>query len=202
MSDPSMSDERQAAPGAPIPPPRKRRRSSGRLIPPRFDWATGWISALTAILTLTLGVITAWGLFGTSGSEPSPLPPTPVSTSVKPALLFEGWEEVAGDLILFGSFENVNLTTEEILLLGQPPDDADAPFVPLRAEAEALSTFPVDLANGDWRAIRPVEYSGLGWRAVVWPRGLGAGDAFADLRKNGPEAGDVVAVSGIVDPVD
>lgn len=188
----------------PRPPKATRSAARRRLVPARFDWAPGWIQALAAILTLVLGVITAWGLLGT-GDPPAPTAgasATPGTAELEAVVILEGWEEVGADLVLFGTFENVNLGTDAIYLMGKPRTQEGPPFTTLRADATALETFPVNLANGEWQFVRPPEYRGFAWQAGVYDRPFGSNDVLAELREHGPEAEGIDAVSEVVTPPD
>jgi hypothetical protein len=194
--------------GRAVTEPRKPRRAPARKpLPARFDWVPGWVQAVVAVLTLLLAVATAWGLIDANRNEATNPPatataPAPSATQValEPKLIVDVWDEDGSDWILNGDFENVNLGTQAIYLVGRPKDDNSALFAILRADAIALFTFPVNLANGEFLLRRPGDLQGYTWKLLVDSAALGSGDALKDLRENGPEAEGVLAVTDVVPP--
>jgi hypothetical protein len=189
-------------------PPREpsRPRSSTRKAGAgALDRIPNWVQAMVAVVTLVFTIGVAYGIFGRPASGPpatATVQPSVEGTPLPPIVHAERWEEEAdGDLIIYGTFENLNLGQLTIYLIGQPRSaPTDENWVPVRAEALATFTFPVNLANGEWQATRPQQYIGYVWRPIAWPSGSGAGDAFQELRLHGPEAEDVQAVGDSIDP--
>ncbi len=162
--------------------PRRKRRLS----PSALDRVPAWVQAGVAVLTLVLAFLTAYGLVGRQTQTPQATQAVPVVviTVVNPEL-----DEIVG----LGTFANVNLDSDGIFMIGQPKADPEADWVVVRAQATAVST-ALGLANGEWRAHRPMPGVGFYWQAVVMASSFGSSEGI-DLREKGPNTEGVKAVS-------
>jgi hypothetical protein len=109
-----------------------------------------------------------------------------IITAVIPEL-----EEIVG----LGTFANVNLDSDGIFMIGRPKAEPEVDWVVVRAQATTTVPTALGLANGDWRAHRPVPGVGFLWQAIVLPSSFGAAGGLDDLRANGPNTIGIKAIS-------
>ena len=177
--------------GARSSKPRRKRRLS----PSALDRVPAWVQMGVAVLTLVLAILTAYGLVGRPADPPPATPPasTPAAPPA-PVVVITVMNPELDEIVGLGTFANVNLDSDGIFMIGQPKADPEADWVVVRAQATPLAT-AVGLANGDWRAQRPVPGVGFYWQAIVMPSSFGAGGGLDDLRANGPNTEGIKAVS-------
>ena len=113
----------------------------------------------------------------------TPVPP-PAQASVTLEVVTTGPSEVRGN----GSYAELDPRSQVVLFMGRPLDVAEAEWIPVPAALAPQSEVDGRSA-GHWEATWPGAPEGRWqWFALVAPAAAGAGDAYADLRRNGPDS--------------
>lgn len=188
-------------PSSKKPPSRPTQRRFGRLTPQ-------WLQGMAAILAAVVGLGTLVNQWGEGGKTPAATTSTlagPATTSTTSSAaprsepsraVLESVLVGPDDVRASGSFRDVDLDIEAVLLIGQPASDPTAEWAPVIAETSPTSTNADGLATGRWSAMRPTTGSApYLWYAVIAPTSGGATDSYADLRERGPESELVKALS-------
>jgi hypothetical protein len=157
---------------------------------------------------LAVGVVVAALLaYATGFGRPQPTPPPTgpaastdlgAGTDLPPPKVVLEFVDVGTDAVhAEGSYENLVVGRDNVLLIGQPRDASDANWLPVTAQLHP-SAESAGLQAGRWEATRPAGTEGrrYRWYAVIAPTGAAGGVGLQnDLNEKGPQSEFVEAVS-------
>jgi len=172
--------------------PTRGRKAEGGVaarfgdLPTRVQLLFGGIGLLIAATSVVFAGMQAFK----STPQPTPIVLKP-EAFISRVVIGDG--EVAAD----GSFENVDLTSEMILLVGHAEGLNTAPWVPFPANAkpdEALGA----RVDGLWDALGPYAETGrFAWQVIVIEAKGGPAGSIPDVSEDGPETEGVLWASEV-----
>lgn len=155
-------------------------------LPTRVQLLFGGIGLLIA----TAGVVFA-------GMQALKTTPQPTPIVLKPEAFIKEVITGGGEVAANGSFWNVDLTSEMILLVGHAEGLNTAPWVPFPANA-APDEGIGERVDGRWDALGPYNDTGrFAWQVIVIEGTGGAAGSIPDISEDGPETKGVVWASQV-----